>query len=990
MLVSDQLDEDTNSVDSKSTVSSSNDDDEETSEKEAAAALCVDVGSLENPKDIPGLAHLLEHVIFMGNDKYPEENGLDAFLGPRSGNSNATTFYQRTLFEVEVPKKHLEEALQRFAYCFISPLLQESSIEKEISPVDTEFLEGLSNDDSRLEQFFTLFAKESHGLGTFSWGNKKSLIDMQKATSTNLRKRLVEFWKKYYIAEKMVLVVQSQETFQTLDKWVQVFSLIPSVIQGNRQMPPSRVPELPYDLNKFHRLYYIKPILDFHRILISWSIPSQLQLYATKPMAHIGSLIGHEGKGGLISVLRRRGLATSLSAGNDEGDSSHNIHHAIFSIDITLTQEGLHNLDEVVRYVSAFIQLLNDKMPQQQFYEEEARIELIKMRFEDEMGALSAATTMAKHMFVYHEENCRNILVGPLLFLKYDEEIVGNCLQQLVMADANFIVMSPKILADEEYTEREPWMNISYMSKSIPDNWKQEPSADIVNLFRMPKKNEFIPEDFGLKKEDSAEYPEAILNGDHYRLWFKKDDQFKIPKGCINLVLLSNLQKESAKYAACLDLFIEILSINISEEVYPADLAGLEYSIYVSDIGLILTTEGFSDVLPNLVELLVESIADFDADDQTFDSMKEKLAQNYYNSFTDSSKLAKSIRYAIFQPVYHTSIEKRNVLPSISKQDILDTHQRFFSSLHMECLIQGNFTKAKATKIAKSIHDRLSYESVDTELLPRLQVNALHPRTQSYCRVKCFCKAEKNSLVTNYYQIGPCDIKTFCRLDLLGNYMYEPAFDELRTKQGLGYNVMAQHHDTFGIGGYSITVNSPADQFTCSEIDSKIEAFLVSLAKQICEMSEERYESLRTSRILTKSGPDLHLKEEVDRNWDEIISFNYCFDRLKKEVKHLEQIPLKEFQRWSIDHLKSCARRKLSVQVVGNGQRAQDECNLILDERVTDERRSPTPPVSGTINSIYSLYYLLPKSMERGKLYVQQIDAFKRPLEIFPVTRVTR
>lgn len=40
----------------------------------ASAALDVNVGSMSDPDDIPGLAHFLEHLLFMGTAKYPEEN----------------------------------------------------------------------------------------------------------------------------------------------------------------------------------------------------------------------------------------------------------------------------------------------------------------------------------------------------------------------------------------------------------------------------------------------------------------------------------------------------------------------------------------------------------------------------------------------------------------------------------------------------------------------------------------------------------------------------------------------------------------------------------------------------------------------------------------------------------------------------------------------------------------------------------------------------
>ena len=46
----------------------------------ASAALDVGVGHWCDPPHLPGLAHFLEHMLFLGTDKYPDENEYSAFL----------------------------------------------------------------------------------------------------------------------------------------------------------------------------------------------------------------------------------------------------------------------------------------------------------------------------------------------------------------------------------------------------------------------------------------------------------------------------------------------------------------------------------------------------------------------------------------------------------------------------------------------------------------------------------------------------------------------------------------------------------------------------------------------------------------------------------------------------------------------------------------------------------------------------------------------
>jgi len=54
----------------------------------AGAGVNVGVGHFADEDDLPGLAHFLEHMVFMGSAKFPDENDYSAFLAKSGGSSS--------------------------------------------------------------------------------------------------------------------------------------------------------------------------------------------------------------------------------------------------------------------------------------------------------------------------------------------------------------------------------------------------------------------------------------------------------------------------------------------------------------------------------------------------------------------------------------------------------------------------------------------------------------------------------------------------------------------------------------------------------------------------------------------------------------------------------------------------------------------------------------------------------------------------------------
>ena len=141
--------------------------------KEIGVAISVGVGSFSDPQDRQGLAHLLEHIILMGNEKYPVENSLDDFLEKTGGYSNAYTECEQTFFYMSVLPDHIDQALDRFANVFVKPLLRADSFHREIKAVDSEFQAAIQRDAERCQQVFSKYCTGCYA--NFLWGDERSL-----------------------------------------------------------------------------------------------------------------------------------------------------------------------------------------------------------------------------------------------------------------------------------------------------------------------------------------------------------------------------------------------------------------------------------------------------------------------------------------------------------------------------------------------------------------------------------------------------------------------------------------------------------------------------------------------------------------------------------------------------------------------------------------------------------------------------------------------
>lgn len=312
-------------------------------------------------------------MLFMGSEKYPEENAYDAYVSSHGGYCNAFTEVEYTVYQFEVQPEAFEGALDIFANCFKSPLLAVSAMDREVQAIENEFNLALNDDESRLQQLLSHYSSPGHPYGVFTWGNRKSLKELPESHGVNMNDVLKEFHKTYYYPANMKLVLVGPFSIGELkDMAIKCFDMSPAAPTPSSPLyvNPSLDFKPPLPDSALGRFSKIPAHRKGHRLHILWQLPPLLRQQSVKPAAYLAHLLGHEGPGSLMSYLQQHSLAQGLMAGVSEGGLENSSLASLFVINIKLTKLGLKNWPTIVQRVLQYIEMIKTIGIQQWVFDE--------------------------------------------------------------------------------------------------------------------------------------------------------------------------------------------------------------------------------------------------------------------------------------------------------------------------------------------------------------------------------------------------------------------------------------------------------------------------------------------------------------------------------------------------------------------------------------------------------------------------------------------
>ncbi|RCN36619.1 peptidase, M16 family [Ancylostoma caninum] len=903
----------------------------------SAAALDVNAGHLMDPWELPGTAHFCEHMLFLGTDKYPSENEYSKFISAHAGSTNAYTAADHTNYHFDVKPDQLEGALDRFVQFFLAPQFTESATEREVCAVDSEHSNNLKNDGWRKLQVERFLSKPGHDYGKFGTGNKKTLMEDAREKGIEPREALLKFHKQWYSSNIMSLCIVGTESLDQMEAYLGTLGF--DAIE-NKDVVPKEWLDSPYDKEQLRKRVEIVPIKDSRSLMIRFPIPDLQAEYKSNPAHYISHLLGHEGKGSLLSELKRLGWVSSLSA----GETTLAKGFGAFDIHVDLSVDGINHTEDIVALVFSYIGLLKRTGAEAWVQEELKELGEIKFRFKDKENPMALATKVASEM---RHVPFEDILSWRYLMSEFKPERIMEIVNMLSPENMFYTVVA-KQFSGQEGNIVEPVygteMRITDIDKSTMDRFKSAIDTPHPAL-HMPEQNEYIPTKFEQKPRETvkryvdvaffSEHPRVIYDDVWCRIWFKQDDEYKLPKMVTKVAVTAPIIASDPRATMLSSMYLWCLNDALAEETYNAELAGLKCQLELGTYGTNLKVTGYDEKQPLFVEHLVKRMTDFKPDPLRFEVLFDAIKRALEN-FAHSQPYTLSQHYVqlLLSDKFWSKEQLLAVCKDMTVHDVEAFGKDMLRAFHVELFVHGNATEQEALSlghaVAKTLREATKSRPLFRNEYVPLREHALE-NGDAYV-YRHFQNTHEVSCVEVVYQAGVQATRENALVELLVQLLREPAFNQLRTIEQLGYIVWTGSRLNAGTLGLQFIVQGPKNP---DHVLDRIEAFIDTIRGDIVKMSDEEFEQQKTGLITRLLEKPKTLGGRFRRFWNEIECRQYDFDRNDSEVEVLRNVTKEDLLQYFDRKFSKTApeRRKVAVFVHG-----KDESKDGMMEKVRAKR----------------------------------------------------
>jgi len=844
----------------------------------AAAALDVNVGSRQDPNDRQGLAHFLEHMLFLGTDRYPQADEYQDFISSHGGSHNAFTAFEDTNYFFDIDSRYLEPALDRFSRFFVAPLFSAEYVDREKHAVYSEYKAGIRDDQRRGLDVLREVVNPEHPFAKFSVGSLDTLADRPEQP---VRDDLLKFYERNYSANIMTLVVIGRESLDDLQKMVSTrFVDIPN---RARTIEPIGAPLFTAD--SLPTRVQIQPVQREYSVSYAWPIGDQRADYRGKSLEYIGNILGHEGDGSLLSNLKQRGWAQGLSAGQGLDYRG----GALFNVNVSLTESGSKHIDEVTLAVYQAIDRIRAGGVQDWLYKEQQTVAEQRFRFRDLPEPISEVSHLAGNL---QEYPAIDVIRGDYLMEQFEPARINELLALLTPQRMLMTVSTPTVATDRNSIFYRTPYSVKPLAAAQLTAWS---NAALSAAIRLPAPNIFIADDLSLKPQTTESQtatakPQLLQDGNGLHLWFLQDSVFRLPKASTTIDIHTPLAGDSAQHTVASELLVRVLRENLNEFSYPAALAGLSYDISRTGRSITVRVQGFNDKQAVLLERILKALQQSQIPPATF----ARVATEYRRELQDNNKrppyqlLMSDLGNVLFRERWPDS-ELAKQAQTFTAEQLQKYAQQALAKVDVDILVYGNVVEADARNIGRLTAQQLLAHAASGQVPPLAVVQL--PAQTSYRRSVQAPHDDASLLL--YRQAADNEKASRAALGVSAQILNADFYGKLRTEQQLGYIVMSSAYPIRDVPGLIFLAQSPVAG--PQQLAAAYSQFFAQWSQRNPEELRPLFERHRATLAQRLAESPKNFSEANDRLWQDLSSGYRSFDSREQVLSAVQALT---FEQW--------------------------------------------------------------------------------------------
>lgn len=833
--------------------------------QQSAAAVVVEAGSWEDPEEYPGMAHFVEHLLFMGTETYPKESEYSQFIKDHGGLENAFTSEDKTVYMFSVDTQIYNPALDRFSHFFIDPLFSTGCIGRELHAVDQEHAKNLENDLERQYMVIKETGNPDHPNCHFSCGNQETLSRIPLSV-------LKDWYREHYTANRMHLVmISSLPIAEMRNLAVAKFSPIVSTVHWKKLPQASLLTG-----QQKGSMFFIKPIKDLKMLTLCWEIPSTFASNLDEKFPEfIAYILNKEVKGSLLAKLKKENMAKKLIVSCPRLSKD----QCLFSIEVFLTDSGLKQTDTVISYIFAALQRLKLELLDDLFKEFKT-ICTQRLTYELMNNVFQKVTELASDIIYEDFSTYPTKTRVPSLFnaKKFSESF----LNVLNPSDCVYSLMADPSKMGVILDRKEQWMQVEYTLVPIDLKCLQEwENVSIHPDITLPEANPYL--------QDIQDHPILIYQDEGSEVYFKRTHS---SANGLAFQCKSPFLDQTPKSTVLAELWLYALNDLLVDDLCFASDAGIGINIDLNPLYLYFEIFGSNEKALLLTKKIFQAVKQISISEEKFLTYVSSLSTQYKNSSKELAMFQAQMQMESMISNSPCNQQKLFSLQNLSWEDFLHFSEEFSQCLYTRAFLYVDLSQNQAIELFQELQAILHAEAypftqhIEHKMLVLSDLNKPS---------KLVLKTEQQgSGVVLLLQEGSFSFESKAVQKILSQALKTAFFEALRTQQQTAYLVDSydQERGNQLLQYFSVQSNT----HTANDLLARLELFLKDFDKNLdVEIPLERFETIRSSII--SSFKNMEKEHFLDRLRTMFaLSFYFRdFERIEKVTDSLHALSYDRF-----------------------------------------------------------------------------------------------